>query len=414
MRLAWSMNLHFLKSDFSSCIYLPGIPGAWRQANPRPADAVEPWAAAVRNDDCCGCPVACLGWVMVMVRSRRHPVAMYSILSRTGKPRQQPLVQLFRRYRLGDVIVHAGVETGLPVLVEGVRGHGENRCGHGWAHPRPGYGWPGRPRCRSLPASACPSGSGRRRCAAPVRSPAGHSRPDRRQAPHPPAIRATLPARSVRLPPAGCARRQTPFAGAVLPSGPKKSALAGRRLVPVSLRGTTNQKVLPGPRRALDADLAAHQFDQPLADRQPESGAAVFSRHAVVGLLEGLEQSRLRLGVDADAGVADFEAHLHRIGGFADQAGAQGDAALPGELDGIADQVEQDLAQPQRIAPQEQARQFGRNVGFQAQAFSAALCPSTPVRLPTTRRVCSGASSSTMRSASILERSRMSLITPSR
>jgi hypothetical protein len=56
--------------------------------------------------------------------------------------------------------------------------------------------------------------------------------------------------------------------------------------------------------RALDADLAAHQQDQPLADRQPEPGAAVLAGHAVVGLLEGLEQPRLRLRLDADAGVA--------------------------------------------------------------------------------------------------------------
>jgi hypothetical protein len=55
---------------------------------------------------------------------------------------------------------------------------------------------------------------------------------------------------------------------------------------------------------ALDPDLPTHQLGEPLADGQPEPGAAVLARGRSVDLRERLEQLRQVLGRDADAGVA--------------------------------------------------------------------------------------------------------------
>jgi hypothetical protein len=54
---------------------------------------------------------------------------------------------------------------------------------------------------------------------------------------------------------------------------------------------------------ALGPDLPAHQFDQLLADRGPEAGAAETARHRGVGLGERVEDRLQALRGDADAGV---------------------------------------------------------------------------------------------------------------
>jgi hypothetical protein len=45
-------------------------------------------------------------------------------------------------------------------------------------------------------------------------------------------------------------------------------------------------------------------------------------------LFEGLEQPRLRLRFDADAGIGDFEANLEGFRRFSGGSGAYGDIAL--------------------------------------------------------------------------------------
>src|SRR5476649_1606039 len=107
--------------------------------------------------------------------------------------------------------------------------------------------------------------------------------------------------------------------------------------------------------RADDVDGAAHQLDQLAADRQSQTGAAVAPRGGGVGLLEFLEQARDRIGGDADAGVADAEADqvIALPARPLQPLDAQGDVAALGELEGVADQVDQHLAQPGRIADDE-------------------------------------------------------------
>ena len=84
--------------------------------------------------------------------------------------------------------------------------------------------------------------------------------------------------------------------------------------------GKRNQNVEPPPSRPLHADLAAHQLDQALADREAQSGAAVAPRRRRVGLAEALEQHVLTVSRHADARVADLNSRCCVAGGIADDA----------------------------------------------------------------------------------------------
>ena len=63
---------------------------------------------------------------------------------------------------------------------------------------------------------------------------------------------------------------------------------------------------------ALDPDPAAHAFDQPGRDAQAQAGAAVLARRRSVGLLERLEDVRLLVRGNADAGVLHLEVQRRR------------------------------------------------------------------------------------------------------
>src|SRR5438874_33712 len=94
--------------------------------------------------------------------------------------------------------------------------------------------------------------------------------------------------------------------------------------------------------RALERDLAAHALDDAARDREPETGAAELARGAAVRLFELLEDAQLCRRGDADAGVANQEADF--IGPVA-RLGRERDAAGRRELDRIAGEIEQHLAQ---------------------------------------------------------------------
>ena len=102
---------------------------------------------------------------------------------------------------------------------------------------------------------------------------------------------------------------------------------------------------------ALQADRAAHRLDQRLADRQAEAAAAIVPRGRAVGLDESLEQLRLPMQWDADASIADLEPQPHRARpGASSWRAVSATLPLDGELEPVADQVDQDLAQPGRVA----------------------------------------------------------------
>ena len=105
-------------------------------------------------------------------------------------------------------------------------------------------------------------------------------------------------------------------------------------------------------RCAVDLDQSAHHLHQLLADGKAESGAAITARGCGAALLEYLEQALLRFLRYADAGVPHryADARVSGRGGVRVDAHRYLHLAFLGELDGVADQVDQYLAQPPRVA----------------------------------------------------------------
>ncbi|MCY1520765.1 hypothetical protein D9M68_555520 [compost metagenome] len=140
-------------------------------------------------------------------------------------------------------------------------------------------------------------------------------------------------------------------------------------------RQAADRKAEGGARagRADHADLPTHHLDQVLADHQSEAGASVDAGGGCVALGEGLEQVGQALGRDADAGVGDAETQLGRRLRLV-QPAAQFDLAVLGELEGVGQQVEQDLAQADHVADHGLGH-FGRDLDGQMQAFLLRLEP---------------------------------------
>ena len=164
---------------------------------------------------------------------------------------------------------------------------------------------------------------------------------------------------------------------------------------------------------ALQPDLPAHHLDQPGRDRQAQPRAAVLAGGRSVRLGEGLEELLLLVGGDADARVADGEVQADLLLGPRLHIDAKHDLAPLGELDGVAHQVDDDLAEAVGVA-REGIGHVGRDVVGQLQPFLVARRASVAtVSSRVSRRSKSTRSRSSL-PASILEKSRMSLITVSR
>ena len=124
------------------------------------------------------------------------------------------------------------------------------------------------------------------------------------------------------------------------------------------------------PDAAVEADLAAHQLDDPARDRKAESRAAVAPPRRLIGLPERFEELVGDLGRDARPGVGHREPQ-HRIGAFETfDDRTYGDAAGGGELHRVAEQVEQNLTQPVGVADHA-PRHVLRDVGRQRKALLA-------------------------------------------
>ena len=114
-----------------------------------------------------------------------------------------------------------------------------------------------------------------------------------------------------------------------------------------------NQNVDPAPGVAPHADLAAHQLDELLGDREAEPRAAVFPRRRAVGLREGLEQPRLRVLGECRCRCPSPRSAAARRSPLSPSSDTRTTTSpLLGELHGVADQVRQHLPQPARIAAQ--------------------------------------------------------------
>ena len=140
-------------------------------------------------------------------------------------------------------------------------------------------------------------------------------------------------------------------------------------------------------RLALDPDAPAHQLDELRRDGQAQPGAAVLARRrGAIGLAEGLEDRLLLVRRNADAGVADAEMQSHRLRPSAYRVSRRTTTSPAlGELDGVADQVDDDLPQPARVADQ-RVGHVRRDVTGQLQplggrAGPASACSVSPRRV---------------------------------
>ena len=109
---------------------------------------------------------------------------------------------------------------------------------------------------------------------------------------------------------------------------------------------------------AMHVNAAAHQVAQPRCDRKTQPRAAVTAGARVVALLEGFKDFPLHIRRNTDARVDDFKAknRLDRLGRRLSgqnrrrkrvfQRDAQDRSAAFGELDGIADKIDQHLTKP--------------------------------------------------------------------
>ena len=101
---------------------------------------------------------------------------------------------------------------------------------------------------------------------------------------------------------------------------------------------------------AFAGDVTAHEFGEVPADGEAEASAAIASRIAGVALFEGVEESLADGGVDSDTGVSDDPDHAAGLVG--EERSDQGDLdlAVLGELDGITEEVEEDLTDSTDVA----------------------------------------------------------------
>src|SRR5205823_49622 len=106
-------------------------------------------------------------------------------------------------------------------------------------------------------------------------------------------------------------------------------------------------------RPALDAEAAAHELRELAADGKPEPAAAEAAAGRLVGLGERLEDPADGGGIDPDAGVAHRDLDARAVGGGGGTHFRPDEHFAPrGELDGVADQIHQDLPYAQRIPAQ--------------------------------------------------------------
>ena len=118
----------------------------------------------------------------------------------------------------------------------------------------------------------------------------------------------------------------------------------------------------------MQSDLPTQRLHQLLGDGGAQPAAAKAAGDGRIGLGEAVEDACLRGFRNADAGVDDLEAQPLRMA-LPGRADVHVYPTPFGELDGIADQVDEDLAQVARIAMQVK-RRLRRNVRRQHHALA--------------------------------------------
>ncbi len=103
-------------------------------------------------------------------------------------------------------------------------------------------------------------------------------------------------------------------------------------------------------RLALEPDVAAHHLHQPLADGEPEPGAAVSARDRRIGLAERPEEAIALLAGEADAAIGHGEAEADPITRSVERRHHHSHPAVLRELDRVPHEVGHDLPEPQGVS----------------------------------------------------------------
>ena len=133
---------------------------------------------------------------------------------------------------------------------------------------------------------------------------------------------------------------------------------------------------------ALQADLTVHCQNQLTSNRQAQSGAAKAPAGGAIDLLEGLEDLLMLISRDADATVAHTEVEqfmaLRRL--TAGTGHRQADLAMLGKLQGIRQQIAQDLMQANAVTV-DHTRHACFQLRVQTQALDLGHRPQAGVQL---------------------------------
>ena len=119
---------------------------------------------------------------------------------------------------------------------------------------------------------------------------------------------------------------------------------------------------------AFHPDVASHQANQARRDGQAEAGTAVLPRGRTVRLGEGFEDQFLLFGGNSNAGVGHAEVKDCLVGAFGFHRNPHGDFAPGGKLQGISNQIDDNLSQPVRVSDQ-RVGQIEGNVAGELQAL---------------------------------------------
>ena len=125
-----------------------------------------------------------------------------------------------------------------------------------------------------------------------------------------------------------------------------------RRGLPVALQFQCDAKHRSFSRPARYVDVAVHRFGQRMTDTQAQAGATENAVGGRTPLVEGEEQAGLFAQRDADPGIADRERDHHAMLGFGFEHDADHDLTLIGELDGVTNQIVDDLDYSGLVADQ--------------------------------------------------------------
>ena len=94
-----------------------------------------------------------------------------------------------------------------------------------------------------------------------------------------------------------------------------------------------------------DPDIAPHHGNQTAANGKAKPGSAKPARGGIVGLAKGLKQAFRLFLRQTDAGVFHFKADGNEVAVLSGQRGFKRHMAVLGKFHGVAQQVQQNLAQ---------------------------------------------------------------------